>query len=485
MWIDIDTSYSKLAQRKSLPPKKVSQFSKKFDNSHNQDLIDENKRLWSELKEKNELIISLRDDIYYKQEELRKLSKYRRDPEEECPKPLDNQLQLMREINELRSILREKQTMIANLNKTVESLCDKVVETEYVECMERDILELETENKKLSKENSDIKVKLQILEHDNGTLQDRFRRVEEEHYNMRKKLEKTAKKMKEKENSMLTYQKFTELAKNLQSRIARSKHENTVLKSVVEKMKNVANNYDQLENENTRLKRKLRDIELDNDKLKSQILSLQENQLIITKNEIITKPVLMQENSDLKQQLLSSEDKLQNLTELNAKLKASLQIYEKMLSKVKETEKKREQYFNNIRGIVAENNELKGITENLNTDLQCELKSRDCLANENEYLKEEIGKLLKLLKDSDLEKETIMKEAVTARQHCEEYILEIEDLKRQLQICKSTIQNQNITIGIRGAEIENLSKENKELTLNIKQYESQIQMDGKVHKFIR
>ena len=60
-----------------------------------------------------------------------------------------------------------------------------------------------------------------------------------------------------------------------------------------------------------------------------------------------------------------------------------------------------------------------------------------------------------------------------------------QDLKRQLQLCKNTIHNQDTTLKIRTAELYNLSKENKELRLNVKQYESQIQMDGKVYKLVR
>lgn len=399
---------------------------------HTFELINENKRLWTELKKKNELTIALRDDIYYKQRQLIDLERYKEELQqyknnEEC-------LELIREINKLKKDLREKKILINFLNEMVEKLCDEVLQTEHVEFMETEIVALETQNKQLINENSEIKVRLKIVEHDNDKLRSRFIQLEEDNQNLKKKLEKTTKKLKQKENSILSFKKFTELVNNLQSRISRSKSENHILRNVIERVKNVANNYENLECENQKLKETIREFEMKTEKLKEKVNSLQEAQLKIKENEITTKPALMGENADLKQRLRKFEDKIETLTSTNTKLKKNLKIYEKILIENKAYIQEQENRVNNTNTVAEENERLKMTIDKLNEVLNREHTDKQHIIGENLQLQAENERLSNMLEEVKLSEQNLAENVLAMKQNFRGAEKRIEDLRRQLQI---------------------------------------------------
>lgn len=399
---------------------------------HTFELINENKQLWTELKKKNELTIALRDDIYYKQRQLIDLERYKEELEqhknnEEC-------LELIREINKLKKDLREKQILINFLNEMVEKLCDEVLQTEHVEFMETEIVALETQNKQLINENSEIKVRLKIVEHDNDKLRSRFNQLEEDNQNLKRKLDKTTKKLKQKENSILSFKKFTELVNNLQSRISRSKSENHILRNVIERVKNVANNYENLECENQGLKETVREFEMKTEKLKEKVNSLQEAQLKMKENETTTKPALMSENADLKQRLRKYEDKIETLTSTNSKLKKNLKIYEKILIENKAYIQEQENRVNNINTVTEENERLKTTIDKLNEVLNREHTEKQRIINENLQLQAENERLSNMLEEVKLSEQNLAENVLAMKQNFRGAEKRIEDLRRQLQI---------------------------------------------------
>lgn len=483
MWIDWDNpnhvDILKPDTRQTKPKVLVS----RPNTAHNRELIDENKRLWIELKEKNDFIISLQDDIYYKQQELQKLEKCKQDSEKINSD--QHHVALIKEISKLKTELHEKTSMINMLNNMVESLCDDVLQNEHIEHIEEEISRLRLENEKLSKENSDIKVKLKIVEHDNDKLHTRTQHFDDENHALKKKLDKTSRKLKERENSLLNFKNFHELVNNLQSRISRSKNENLTLKNALQRMANLANNYDKLEKENAELKKSFHEADAKSETLKNTVLELQHKQIQIKEDEMVTKPALIRENQNLREQLNSTEQKLHDLTDISLKLKTNLKIYEKMLMESKEFVEQKEKQGGQMKKIIDENQAMKDLIQNLNQNLTHENANKTILLKEKEYLQQERDKMSQLLQHNELEKENLIKELALMKRSCEEADIEIDDLKRQLQLCKNTIHNQDTTLKIRTAELHNLSKENKELRLNVKQYESQIQMDGKVYKLVR
>ncbi len=460
----------------------VAKKSRKND-FYTRELINENKRLWHELKEKNDLMISLRDDIYYKQRRLNDLEKYKE--QIDGLKDTDQYLELAREINALKDDQREKQTLIKFLNEMIERLCDEVLQNEHVEYLENEVSRLEIGNEKLSKENSEIKVRLKIVEYENDKLHARCARVEDENHATKKKLERTSKKLKDKENSILSFKKFTELADHLQNRISRSKCENRTLRNVIDKMKHVADNYEQLEHENARLKRTLSDIETSNEQLSQKVQSLQEEQLKINEEETTTKPALERERALLQKRLLACEDRIEALLQENAKYKTNLQIYEKILVENKEFIKEQEKRKEISHSIALENERLRAVTDDLNRTLTRELADKGRILEETTFLKSENERLSEELNATEASKGALLDDIKAIKGDYANVESEINDLRKQLQIYKNTVHNQGTTLKIRVAEMDGLLRENKELKLKIKQYESQIQMEGKVYKIVR
>ncbi|XKL60905.1 hypothetical protein PGB90_007962 [Kerria lacca] len=462
---------------------KCNKSNNTFDNNYTRELINENKQLWMELKEKNEVMISLRDDIYFKNRELESLEKCKL--QLEYSKNEQQYLDLMREINQLKNDQREKQILINFLNEMMENLCDEMLQNEHVECLEAEVVVLETENKKLAKENSEIKVKLKIVEYENDKLHTRCGQIEEENYSLKKKLEKTSKKLKDKENSVMSFKKFTELANNLQNRISRSKSENYTLKNVIERMKHVSNNYERLECENRELKQSLEEAKTKNEAMKEKICSLQENQLKINQNETITKPALISENQELKQRLFENSDKIESLVEENSKLKTSMKIYEKILIENKAHIKEQEMRVESFNAITTENAKLKMSIDEITKNLNREFSEKNRIFDENEFLRNEKDKLCNVVKEVEASNRVLNNDMKLIKRNYEEIENENDDLKKQLQIYRNTVQNQDAILKIRTNEMDNLVKENKELKLKIKLYENQIQMDGKVYKVVR
>lgn len=485
MWIDWEPrehAEDHVTPPSKPPPAYIPKKTHKVDH-YTRELINENKRLWVELKEKNEQMICIRDDLYSKEHELQQLSSYKE--ELHRLKNEDQYLELIREINRLKDDQREKQALVSFLNETIENLCDEVLQNEHVEGLEADVAFLETSSQRLSKENSELKVRLKIVEYENDKLHTRSEHLEAECHSLKVKLEKTAKRLKDKESSMLSFKKFSELATNLQTRISRSKNENQTLKSVIDRMKHIAGNYEKLESENALLKEALREIEVKNEELRNRVFQLQDTQLKMKESEMVTKPALAQENTQLKQRLLESAERVESLIQDNAKLKTNLTIYEKLLIDNKAYIKEQERRGMETHAIREENVKLKVAVDELNRTLQQEGAERGRLVDENHQLAKEKERIGALVKEMETSKLDAMEDAQALRREYEDAESRLRDLRKQLQIYKNTVQNQENTLKLRNAEIDGLLRENKELKLKIKQYESQVQMEGKVYKIVR
>lgn len=471
MWIDwdnptnvlnISTSSQPLqqcSQSASLPPppphRSSSSLSRYRRNDHfTRELLSENKRLWHELKEKNESLIALRDEIYFKEREIGKLERHK--DELDRFKNDDQYLHLVREINGLRDELREKRSLCDFLNQMVENLCDEVLQNEHVDALEANVARLENDNQRLSKLHTDIEVKLKIVEYENDKLHTRSNQLDDENHQLRKKLEKCAKRLKERENSVLTFRKFTELANNLQSRIGRSTGENRILKRVIDRMKTVADNYERIERDNARLERDLKQVQIELDRERDQSNALRTAQRT-------REPALEHEVTELRQLAAERESKIDALQLENVKLRNDVQIYEKMLVENRAFVADLEKRVEDARVLLEENEKLKRAVRQLGQRLENENENKRRAIEEFETAGAERQRIIETLAEADHCRIKTTNELVTTKRERDALDAEIRDLRKQLRVYKNTLFNQESTLKIRATEIENLLRENGDL----------------------
>jgi len=449
---------------------------------HMYELVSENKRLWIELKKKDELTIALRDDIYFKQRQLEELS--RSQNELEWLENNEESVALIREVRKLKADLREKQILVNFLSQTLDHMCDQVLQNEQIESMEAEMQTLETENQILQQNNAQIKKKLELVEHDNEKVRARSASVETENRKIKTKLEKFSKRLRQKEHSILDFKKFTELAYNLQSRILRTKSENNTLKKVIDQMKQVADNYQNLESENLDLQETIRQLQDKNKQLVDDVRTLRDTQVKIAEHAE-RNPEILEENAALRRELAHLEHRVEEANVEKEKLKSNLSVYEKVLVENKVRIEEAADHVEVFDILTRENKQLKMNIDALNDSMQQLLSDKGRLVQDNQRCQTENREYVDKLSSVEKDKMNLMAHISTLNRDYEEALREKDDLKRQLDVYRNTVHNVEAALKLREEGIRDLQQENNELKLRVKQYENQIQMAGKVYKLVR